>query len=247
MPVFDVPPTEDQKNIWLADEKRWFERGSTLWHASQHLLNDWQYAPSALVIGKPADSVDAYWNSSEVGIVSEMLYAMAVECWLKGLFLMQQPRRKSRARARKIDRFVRENFEYRVDPAEYSAQLISLFETHPMPLQHRRLDADVAAENAERIAWFDKKKHPKDHLRRHDLRHLAKMAGVKIRAKADLDYLDFLEKANMLGRFPALFEADRAVPWNDIPRQSIRKDRINAAIFNRYQALQKRHTVFVVL
>lgn len=90
---------EDDVLTWLAQKEFWFRQGSNLFKSAAHLkasLDDNEVFDDLLVIGKPAARiVKSHFDGLNFDLhmrqpIPCMLFAMAVECWLKGIIVAKR-------------------------------------------------------------------------------------------------------------------------------------------------------------
>jgi hypothetical protein len=101
----------------LASDHHWFDSGSRLYRAANLLLErlpfDETSRPQFVGEVVACDLTDGSYYSVAFEGIPGMLYAMAVECWLKGLLIAQVPRKRhsiERTRKDELAEYAREVF-----------------------------------------------------------------------------------------------------------------------------------------
>lgn len=239
IPRHDKPFSEDAINLLLGSEVQWFDRGSVLFHRARAAMNDLGNVVKydTMVVGLPRASLvsPVKMTLGTHQIVTEMLYGMAVECWLKGFIVMAQPRPSEKVR-RAVSKMLNDICSSDQPDDAYLGSLLQAMRTPEVKRLMAEQDLTKAQENKLRVELI--KKH-----KQHDLLRLASDAGVKPYLKPhDVDYLVFLSKAIMLGRYPVTFKPEDVIPWVGVACDPKRWDSLNEAIATRYDQLRIGHT-----
>lgn len=222
--------TDDEINQILGNEDSWFRTGSILFELSEvarnHALNG--RMQQHLTVGEPV----AKWNEPgspmaiHTRLVSaEMMYAFAVENWLKGLVVMAFHRKSQKTRKKMHVELTR------LVGTEADVQEILAGFQHPAvaPILEQYANEESAENKTRRDSAMTH--------RGHQLAKLAQVAGLSGLSQCDLDYLEVLSEVNMLGRYPAPASA-RDLPDTErflTDRQP--QERLNSAIRKRYDEL----------
>ncbi len=227
LPRHAHPFTKEDLESIKASEQAWFEVGDCLYKAAMHLL-PWtevlEEGGSSLHVGRPVmRMVNDELVLAQRPAVPEMLFAMAVEAWLKGLIVMRYRREPGRA-TRVLEQLV-----------EPDSELIEIIRaTHDARFQRaaKRDTVKRSAENRTRVAALDQQKN-----RRHDLRDIAKSAGITPRSLKTRQYLDYLSRAVMFGRYPAPDNPGHVVVWEGVACDLTRWDEVRDLIHSKYEGL----------
>src|SRR5688500_13512332 len=103
IPKHEPPVTEELRDRWLASAQMWLDKGSYLFEYALLLAEAAKNTPTrgTLYVGKPAAALvignQEYARESRT-IIPAMLYAMAVEDWLKGIVILSQPEESRKVR-----------------------------------------------------------------------------------------------------------------------------------------------------
>lgn len=202
--------TERDLYQWLGTPYPWFEKGSDLYEAAC-LLRDCMDVPErdVLYVGEPvatrctsSEDVTQYGRTRRQ-IVPAMLFAMAVECWLKGLVVAAIPRQSSTLWRQLSERIQIPHAEDLPDD-EYLDALLCTLDDPAFQSLLRSVGEHSHLENTR--AW--KSVGPLNH----NLTRLADAAGVQL-DEEDREYLKFLTGSISVGRYPAAKSIHLCVQW----------------------------------
>ncbi len=177
----------------LATHFTWFHLGSKLFHAAQMTTpkDPLPSVPDVVVGGVyAADVTDPahYWSDFER--IPLMLYAMAVECWLKGIIV------------KKMSAPVQEELKVLL------GKLSPTFVEDYFRGQISSADEAIVEERAEKDKQLTADALSKlKTLSDHKLMSMAKEVGLNLDAE-EKELLEVLSHAIMLGRYPASFKPD---------------------------------------
>ncbi len=137
-----------------------------------------------------------------------MLFAFAVECWLKGLAILNQcpnvcQTKKPLMKAMDIALLDR-NEDDGEDLTVVIGRILASEEGQKILAETRQEEANVLAVIKELIT--------KNHS--HDLVLLAKVAGLDLGKSPEIeDFLQLLTSMNMQGRYPCHLKPEKVMPW----------------------------------
>ena len=217
----------------LASEWMWWDCGQELLEASEQ-ISAWierREFSSTISVGEPVagrgdTSRNWVWNWRR-RLIAEMLYAFAVEDWLKGL-LVGSYERASEKRRRKIDAEISKlTYPAARDDREYILQILEAMKVEPVRSEIERHDRERTDEVIAR------REAALEHMS-HNLTALAQAAGVKL-GKDERRYLAALSIVNQIGRYPALAKSSSSWNLDPIVGSENLKKKLNAAIRARYE------------
>jgi hypothetical protein len=222
----------------LADESHWWQKGTELYEAFR-FLEEWNLRDEGgryLIVG---ESVAAMATSNERfqqehrqwrrNLISEMLYAFAVEDWLKGI-LVASLHRESRQTYRRINAMIQERVDSAGDLDEhYTHRIIDAMGHEDISAEIARHDAQQATENDERVRAIV------DHLK-HNLSILAEVGGMNLTPQLRA-HLDALMVINQLGRYPALVSEKPIPDLEPFVNNGDARAVLNRAVRERYDEL----------
>lgn len=234
IPRHDPPFTKEQIAAHLASARNWFDTGTTLHHAAGVLLDDLKVVPDrhSVFVGKPvaANISDEHDRRREREIVPAMLFAMAVECWLKGFVVSMMPRESIETR-KEWGAFLHVDISPEDMDNNYLEKLYDSFEKEESKKLESKLEQQQQKENKQGADAVREHRH-------HDLKDLARATGMlPLLKEHDLEYLEFLSSAIVSGRYPIAFHPEQVIPWEGIASERARWDSLNNAIKARHDQL----------
>ena len=235
LPTHKHPFSNNDLLSILGSERNWFVRATWLNQAAElefGLMRE-PAERSSIEVGKPVAALIQAKDrtAQEHEILGAMLYGMAVECWLKGLIIMSLPRKSSRMFDEMSRWLSKQTLGAQGSTRDMFDTLLPFLSHQNYKQRASKYEAARVRENSARRA--EVKKHTS-----HQLEGMARAARIATRlAKQDFAFLDWLSKANQLGRYPATNREQDLIPWAGIIGEKRRRDRISYAIFERYKVL----------
>jgi hypothetical protein len=213
----------------LANEHAWWHTGDALNEAAG-VLATWvetrqfsgrEMIGAACVANVGIDGFGHVWRR---GLVGSMLYAFAVETWLKGLIVAAFPR-KSPAMFDEIQEMLRERVDPNLRGEECYLAVAEAYDDPAVSAKQKRFLAQKAVEDAERGNAVMAHKS-------HDLANLAEAAGLVL-GQDERAYLDALSYVVQIGRYPAHASKENVDIESLLGDQGCRS-KLDAAIMERY-------------
>lgn len=215
----------------LADEDQWWNKGHELYEASEE-LRQWSargvFSDTRRVGGPVSRTVDptGLYYRWQRDLIAEMLYAFALENWLKGLLVAQYPRLSELLRTQ-----ISAAISVAVGTNEMSTEEIldavsEAMNTDEIAEQLKVHASQRTAEDQARAGQIDKHKN-------HDLCRLAIAAGVQITEEQRM-FLDALSIVNQLGRYPALRKSSPIDDIEPFVGNAELREKVNQAIWRRH-------------
>lgn len=209
--------SEDEINVLLSLDDEWLKIGSRLFLISDGLMEqtDIQRFLDIYVGEKVSfEDDDEFTVGAQIERHASMLFAMAMEAWMKGLLLSQEQE--------SIWGSVKDEYESRIQAAEDS-----------------KSDADL--ESVIKEFWntvFQEQRSIIDRHRKHDLLQLARDCGLaQYLTSDDLDFLKHLGSAIERGRYPAAFKPYKMQAHDYELANTITWARLRAAVLKRFEDL----------
>lgn len=231
----DPPMGDEDKESILGSPANWFDKGSDLYETAvlvRDQLTSTHYGTTCIV-GRPVWTRCGSSNEEHRLLHREsiaiMLFAMAVECWLKGLLIRSIPREQSRHWRESADRLLDE--ELAAGGFEESEWLAKLLEAMNKPEIESALNAQTAASRAENS---DRARLVARHGG-HNLRKLATSIQCAEAFREDqFEFLDLLSMAIQMGRYPMHNQPKAVIPWAEQGLEVSRWDDLCETIFTIY-------------
>lgn len=200
--------TQEDVDGVIANYNQWFDRGSNLFYAAEHIMNKLRESeePDEQIVGRPiSNSVKGKWRwEFDTGLMAAMLFAMATEAWIKGLIVME------------LDN------EHNPDISKAQTAIAAAFRPTKISSDQGLLSIEIEDPDAYREAVQNRdnayaglSKEAGEKLKplrggNHDLVEMARAAGIKVRKRTQLSKtLNELSVTIQLGRYPALLLAER--------------------------------------
>lgn len=209
--------TQSEVDAWLGLALNWFDKGSYLFKCAVLLRDLSDSFDRSLIVGSLVaspligDAAELDHAKHNKDIIAAMLFAFAVECWLKGLLVI---RVRGEDGSRTMDKLTSTMIDAKVadltfgNDEGWTNALLKALRDPEVQASLSALDAERAQEDL-RV-----KNEIRTNHNSHDLYKLALAVDLP-RKRECRDYLDFLSAANMLGRFPAHFNVKKNIPWDD--------------------------------
>lgn len=217
MPINEQPYTKEDIDVLLSLDDEWLRIGSRLSVIAYDLIDRDDYSAFLDIhVGFKvcSEEDDKYTIGAQVERHASMLFAMAMEAWMKGLLLEQFsiPTWKS-------------------TEADYQERI-----------QHaREFGTDPEQQALYKEFWnevFERQRKLFDKHKKHNLLYLADDCGVAAYLSSDdKEFLNRLSSAIERGRYPAAFHPKKMVAPDSELSNTVKWSRLQQAVFKRYSDL----------
>lgn len=226
--------TKEQVEQILATPRQWFETGSFLYRdalRARAVLDDLP-AHESTIVGKGVSIfIDhaGLTRSRQEGIAA-MLFAFAVECWLKGLAILNKYNNICQVETPIKQALKIALLGWNEDDGE---NLVATIDRFLESEEGQKVLAQTRLEKASVMVGVNELLNRHSH---HDLVQLAHDAGLKLSISPEnKDFLKLLSSMNMQGRYPCHWKPDRVMPWAGVAGDSERWSALCDEIYKCYK------------